>query len=107
MLANFHHKCGITSDINEHLPVLREYGDKVDHITEMGVRGIVSTYALLASRPKKMISYDIVYVDTSHIHALAPATEYNFIVGIIVNFSFKGALTDKPIHGDRVLKLYF
>ena len=77
----YYEKCTTQSDINEHLPVLREYGDKVDHINEMGVRGIVSTYALLASRPKKMISYDIVYVDTSHIHALAPATEYNFIVG--------------------------
>jgi hypothetical protein len=77
----YYEKCRTRSDINEHLPVLRDYGDKVDHITEMGVRGIVSTYALLASRPKKMISYDIVYVDTSHIHQLAPATEYSFIVG--------------------------
>jgi hypothetical protein len=77
----YYEKCRTKSDINEHLPVLREYGDKVNHITEMGVRGIVSTYALLASRPKKMISYDIIYVDTSHIHSLAPATEYRFIVG--------------------------
>lgn len=77
----YYEKCRTQSDINEHLAVLKEYGEKVDHITEMGVRGIVSTYALLASRPKKMISYDIIYVDTSHIHSLAPATEYSFIVG--------------------------
>jgi hypothetical protein len=74
-------KCMTKSDINEHLPIIKEYGKKVDHITEMGVRSIVSTYALLAAKPKKMISYDIVSVDTSHIHSLAPSTEYKFIVG--------------------------
>ena len=47
------------SDINEHIPTLVEYGSKCDHITEMGVRGIKSTWALLGSGPKKMISYDL------------------------------------------------
>jgi hypothetical protein len=77
----YYEKCKTQSDINEHLPVLKEYGEKVDHITEMGVRGIVSTYALLAAKPKKMISYDVVPVDTNHIHSLAPHTEYKFIIG--------------------------
>jgi len=77
----YDNKCRTISDINEHLPVLKEYGEKVDHITEMGVRSIVSTYALLAAKPKKMISYDIVYVDTSHINSLVEETDYSFIVG--------------------------
>lgn len=47
------------SDINEHLPKLKELGEQVDHITEFGVRTGVSTVALLASQPKKLISYDI------------------------------------------------
>ena len=77
----YHNQCNTVSDINEHLPILKEYGEKVNHITEMGVRSIVSTYALLSARPKKMISYDIVYVDTYHIHQIAPETEYSFIIG--------------------------
>jgi len=77
----YYDKCKTKSDINEHLPILKEYGQKVDHITEMGVRSIISTYALLAAKPKKMISYDIVSVDTNHIHSLAPSTEYKFIIG--------------------------
>lgn len=47
------------SDINEHIPALIKYGQKCNHITEMGVRGIVSTWAFLASNPNKLLSYDI------------------------------------------------
>lgn len=49
----------IPSDINEHVPTLLEYGQKCDHITEMGVRWIVSTWVWLACAPKKLIAYDI------------------------------------------------
>lgn len=52
-------KCDTPSDINEHLPTLYKFAKECEHITEMGVRWIVSTWALLAARPKKMISYDI------------------------------------------------
>jgi hypothetical protein len=48
------------SDINEHIATLYEYGKKVSHITEMGVRWVSSTWPLVYSGPKKMISYDIV-----------------------------------------------
>ena len=48
-----------TSDINEHIPTLIRYGQECDSITEMGVRGIISTWAFLGSAPKKMVSYDI------------------------------------------------
>lgn len=55
--------CSQPSDINEHLAKLYEYGKKVSHITEFGVRNGISTSAFLASRPQKMISYDINYQD--------------------------------------------
>lgn len=58
----FNDLCNRNSDINEHLPVLRKYAEQCDHVTEMGVRWVVSTYAFLAGRPKKMISYDIDHV---------------------------------------------
>lgn len=51
--------CYKGSDINEHLPVLREYASECNHITEMGVREGISTWAFLMGSPKKMISYDI------------------------------------------------
>jgi hypothetical protein len=52
-------KCSTQSDINEHLPTLKKYAEECEHITEMGVRWVVSTYALLMGKPKRMISYDI------------------------------------------------
>ena len=51
--------CNRPSDINEHLPTLKKYAEECEHITEMGVRWVVSTYALLMGKPKTMISYDI------------------------------------------------
>ena len=48
-----------TSDINEHFPAIIEYGNQCEHITEMGVRGIVSTWGWLACSPQKLISYDV------------------------------------------------
>jgi hypothetical protein len=56
----YEEQCKISSDINEHLPTLLKYGKECDHITEMGVRWVSSTWPLLMSNPKKMISYDIV-----------------------------------------------
>ena len=56
---NYNRLCEIPSDINEHLPTLMKYASECEHITEMGVRNIVSTFALLMGEPKRMISYDI------------------------------------------------
>ncbi len=47
------------SDINQHLETLYILGKECSHITEMGVRGVSSTWPLVYSRPDKMISYDI------------------------------------------------
>ena len=57
ILINQLHKT--QSDINEHFPAIIKYGSECDTITEMGVRGIVSTWGWLACAPKKLISYDI------------------------------------------------
>lgn len=56
---NYNRLCEQPSDINEHLPTLMKYASECEHITEMGVRSIVSTFALLMGEPKRMISYDI------------------------------------------------
>jgi hypothetical protein len=71
--------CQETSDINEHLPTLLDYGKKCDHITEMGVRWVSSTWALLMAKPKKMISYDIVWNENiSKVIELSKEYELNY-----------------------------
>jgi hypothetical protein len=51
--------CNTNSDINEHLPVLKRYAEECEIVTEMGIRYVVSTWAFLSAKPKKIISYDI------------------------------------------------
>jgi hypothetical protein len=53
-----------SSDINEHLPTLRRYAEDCEHITEMGVRWVVSTYAFLVAQPKTLVSIDIQLPET-------------------------------------------
>lgn len=62
--------CKTPSDINEHLPVLREYADSCDHITELGVRSCVSLYAFLSSKAKRVIAVDILDVATPAVEKL-------------------------------------
>ena len=50
--------CQTPSDINEHLPVLRDLSKGLDCV-EFGVRGVVSTWAMLAAPCKSLISVDI------------------------------------------------
>lgn len=47
------------SDINEHILTLIKYGSECEHITEMGVRWVVSTWAFLGAAPKVLKSYDM------------------------------------------------
>ena len=49
------------SDINTHLPKLRDLASQCSHVTEFGVRGGVSTTALLAAQPDYLVCYDISY----------------------------------------------
>lgn len=62
--------CITESDINLHLPTLRSYYDKCDHVTELGVRGCVSLFAALASNAKKVVAVDIFNVWTPTVEKL-------------------------------------
>lgn len=55
--------CNTKSDINEHLPIIRKYCSECKHITEFGTRYGVSAIAMLASKPNKFITYDIISRD--------------------------------------------
>jgi GT2 family glycosyltransferase len=51
----YHHEC----DINKLFHIFRRYANRCSHITEFGVRGVMSTWAYLSAIPDKMVSYDI------------------------------------------------
>ena len=78
---HFKHHSETPSDINEHLPKLREYAKKSKHITEMGVRTVVSTWAFLAGKPKKLVCYDLgrhPSVDEAELLAIDAKIEFEF-----------------------------
>jgi len=60
LIERYYKACYKQSDMFEHMPNLRMYADECESVIEMGVRGIVSTYAFLMSKCKKLTSIDIV-----------------------------------------------
>lgn len=58
------------SDINQHIEKLFEYANKCKYITEMGVRGVVSTWAFLNSTASKVVAIDILNVDVPEVEKL-------------------------------------
>lgn len=84
------------SDIHEHLPTLKKYTEECEHVTEMGVRYVVSTYAFMMGKPKKLISYDIVPVenygiDRNQLKELAKTNgvDFNFVVGDVTKIEIE------------------
>ncbi len=78
--------CATPSDIYEHLPTLKKYAQQSDFIVELGVRYIVSTWALLAGHPKRLLSVDIEHpsvfgADIMEVYDLADAegTSFEFV----------------------------
>ena len=71
-----------SSDINEHLETIKNFASECEHITEMGVRSVVSTWALLAAKPKRLVSMDIVQcpVQDAAIAANNEGIDFEFIV---------------------------
>lgn len=73
-----------SSDINEHINTLYQYAKDCSHITEMGVRWVSSTWPLIYSNPKKMISYDVIR-DNNIDEVIELAKEYNIDYEFIQN----------------------
>lgn len=80
LLERYIHSLDEKSDMRQYLPTLFEFGAKVKHITEFGVRAGVSTCAFLATRPKKMVAYDIKKFDgVDELIELSKKENINFI----------------------------
>lgn len=82
----------LPSDINEHMPTLRRLASECKHVTEFGMRGGLSTFALLAAQPKTLISWDInpgaiVSQQSNLLLALAGETSFQPRVGNTLSIS--------------------
>ena len=72
--------CNTSSDINEHLPTLKSYAQECNSVFETGVRGVVSSYALLYglventnTNNKQIFLNDIMQCDIFEFKKLAEA----------------------------------
>lgn len=79
----YHLKLNQSSDINEHLPTLKHYTEQCSHVTEFGVRWVVSTYAFMMGKPKILRSYDLepienYGIDSDYLKFLAAHNEIDF-----------------------------
>jgi cephalosporin hydroxylase len=71
--------CGCASDINEHLPTLRKYAEKCQHVTELGTRYGNSTVAFMVARPARFVTYDVAYNEKiDYLKLMAKETGVNF-----------------------------
>lgn len=85
------------SDVREHLFTLLGYSIGYDHITEMGVRDVVSTWSFLAAKPKKLVCIDIYEsynLDEAKQYALHNDIELEFLLQDTIDPSFQIENTD-------------
>lgn len=92
----YQEKCSHPSDINENLPILKKYAIECDHVTEMGVRSIVSTWALLAGNPKRLVSIDLLHpsiyggnLDEVELLTAHAGIDFSFIEGNTLNIDIE------------------
>ncbi len=82
--ARYRALCARPSDIDEHLPTLRWYAGQCERVTELGVRTVVSTLALLAAAPRRLHCYDLHrHPNVAEMERLAPelGVEFRFFSG--------------------------
>jgi len=91
MEDNFNYYRSLDTDINQHFDTIKRYANDCEHITEVGVRGVNSTWAFLSGKPKTMISIDksdpIVFdVDIKIVKQIAKdnGIEWDFMLGDIL-----------------------
>ncbi len=79
----YQHLKATPSDVNEHFDAIRACVTPGDVVVELGVREMVSTYALMANKPRQLISLDVVSPPEQN---LVDAYYYAYHAG--VNFQF-------------------
>lgn len=89
--------CNTPTDITAHLPVFKKYAEQCKHITEFGVRDVVSTYAFIESGAV-IRSYDIEYSPN-----MKPALEHAKKRGVDLKFIIRDTLYLKNKQGQSVI----
>lgn len=87
-------------DTAEHLPLLRALVERLvaaQTVVEMGVRGVVTTWAFLAARPSRLVSVDIAWPPADE---LAEARRCAAEVGTDFEFVLADTLALEPIPCD-------
>lgn len=90
--------CNISSDINEHLPTLYNYASECENILELGVRGVVTSWALSYGllnndkKTKKIFMNDLNSCDIDEILTASNKTnleiEYKWINDLDLDFNY-------------------
>ena len=83
-------RCLTKSDINDHLPLLRELASVCDSVVELGTRSGNSTVAFLAAQPKKLRCIDLNFklLDVDHLRPLvAKKTRWSLVTGNTLKFN--------------------
>lgn len=99
-------------DISEHLRTLGRLASGCDHVTEVGVRWVCSSFGLLLGRPKKMLSIDVNPVNPEMLSELTriagkQGTEFRFVQANILDTDAVGEtdlLFIDTLHTYRQLK---
>lgn len=78
------------TDISEHLRTLGRLAEGCDHVTEVGIRWVCSSFGLLLGRPKKMLSIDVNPVNQEMLSELTriageQGTEFRFVQANILD----------------------
>jgi predicted O-methyltransferase YrrM len=96
ILEQYQRLCDTPSDIHEHLPTLKKYAEECDHVTELGVRFAVSTWAFLAGKPKKFVCVDYMHDHTALPRQLAEEAgiEFEFYLKSTIDPTFVLEPTD-------------
>lgn len=85
LIERYYKHCYKPSDMHEHMPTLKMYADECESVVEMGVRGIVSTYAFLMSKCKNLTSIDIV---NPNVHGGNIQEVYDMAASAGIDFKF-------------------
>lgn len=76
----YRHMLTVESDIKDHLPLLNELASQCHHITELGFRTGVSTTALLAAQPDRLVSIDVDWhPNVEVLRHLKARTDFRFV----------------------------
>lgn len=84
--------CDVPSDINEHIPTIYEYAKKCERVLELGVRGVISSWAImkgLAENGKETKQFIMNDIEPCQIDDIVKVSKD---VGVTITYEWKNDL---------------